>query len=375
MRTLFGQILQQLHLVAGESAIGSGRQIAQADRPEADSFQTHDLVSDSRHQPANFAVLPFVEHDFQIRTVADRLLQPCSFDMESPLVEVHAALQRCERFGGRDSLHMAQIKLGDTISRMRHAIGQLAVVGDEQQAFRLFVEPADRENPFAKLWEQVDDSRTPRRIMVRADHSARLVEREVDLALQLDLLAIEFNLLRIRIGPECDIGDDLAIDRDSAGRDVLFALPPSVDSRRRENLREPLRSELRRSGILVLGQSFARRRIVVAIELVTEVGGVLEGFGVFLLLRFRRTFAFRLRLELIPIVIRLSRDHLGCVAFVIVVVERLDVAGGEFVGLFVGKVIRGIVELAMFERLAFEFLSLFQRQRGFEFWIRFVEIV
>ncbi len=99
MCSLLGQILQQFHLVAGECSIGSSREIAQADRTEADSFQTHDLVANSRHQPANLAVLTFIEHDLQVRTVADRLFQPCPFDMESSLVEVHAALQRRERFG------------------------------------------------------------------------------------------------------------------------------------------------------------------------------------------------------------------------------------------------------------------------------------
>ncbi len=167
---------------------------------------------------------------------------------------------------------------------MRHTIGQLAVVGDQQQAFRFLVEPADCENPFAKLREQVDDARTSRRIVIRADNSSRLVERKVDLALQLNLFAVEFNLLGIRIGTERDVGDDLAIDADSARRDVLFALPPSVDARRREDLRKTLRSKLRCSGVLMLGQSFAGRRIVVAIKFVTEVGGVLKGFGVFLLL-------------------------------------------------------------------------------------------
>lgn len=168
---------------------------------------------------------------------------------------------------------MAQVKLGNAIPRVSHAVGQLAVVRDQQQAFGLFVEPADRENPFAKLREQINDSRTPRWIVIRADNPARLVEREVHLALQLDLLAVELNLLRIRIGTERDVGDDLAIDTDSASRDVLLALSPSVDARRRKNFREPLRSKLRRSGILVLGQPLARRRIVVAIaiELVGEV--------------------------------------------------------------------------------------------------------
>ena len=135
---------------------------------------------------------------------------------------------------------------------MRHAVREFAIIRNQQQAFRFFVEPADRENPFAKLRKQINDARTSRRIVIRADNSARLVEREVNFLLQLDLLAIEFNFLRIRIGPKRDIGDDFAIDGDSAGRHILFALPPRIDSGRRQNFREPLRSKLRRAGILML---------------------------------------------------------------------------------------------------------------------------
>lgn len=75
MCSLLGQILQQLQLVTGEGPISTGRQITQTDWPEADSFQTHDFVANACHQPANLTVLTLVEHDFQIRTVADRLLQ------------------------------------------------------------------------------------------------------------------------------------------------------------------------------------------------------------------------------------------------------------------------------------------------------------
>ena len=153
---------------------------------------------------------------------------------------------------------MAQVKLGDAISRVSHAVGEFAVIRDEQQAFRFFVEPADRENPFAELRKQINNARPSRRVVIRADHSARLVEREVDLLVQLDLLAVEFNLLRIRIGPKRDVGDDFAIHSDSTGRHVLFALPPRIDSRRRQNLGQSLRSKLRRPGILMLGRTLAR---------------------------------------------------------------------------------------------------------------------
>lgn len=97
-----------------------------------------------------------------------------------------------------------------------------------------------------------------------------------------------------------------------------------------------------------------------------------------LLLRLRRTFAFRLGLEFSSNVFRF-RDPLVARS---VVVECFNVAFGEFVfrlarfvGLFVGEVIRGVVKHAVLDRLGIEFLRVFQGQRGFEFWVWFLDVV
>ena len=144
---------------------------------------------------------------------------------------------------------MTDVKLRYAVTRVSHAIRQLAIVRDQQQAFGFFVEPTDRKDSLFELREQVDDSRLARRIEICAEDAARLVEHEIHFAMHLVLLAVEFNLLRVRIGSKRDVGDDLAIHGDSARGDELFALPPSINPRRRQNFRQSLRSKLRWPGV------------------------------------------------------------------------------------------------------------------------------
>ena len=72
------------------------------------------------------------------------------------------------------------VDLLDAVPRMREPVGQLAVVGDEDQPFARHVEPADAEGARRVGRQQVDDARPAGRIARRADHARRLVDGKVD---------------------------------------------------------------------------------------------------------------------------------------------------------------------------------------------------
>ena len=86
---------------------------------------------------------------------------------------------------------------------MRHALGELAVVGEDDQPLGIVVEPADRIEVAgdAGAATQIDDRRPPLRIRPRADDAARLVEQQIALArLRLEPAAVDADLVGVGIG-------------------------------------------------------------------------------------------------------------------------------------------------------------------------------
>ncbi len=85
-----------------------------------------------------------------------------------------ARRRRSSSPGGRRSLH--PVGLRHFVARVGEAVGQLAVVGEQQQAGRVGVEPADRVE--ARLALDQADHRRPRSGLLRGrDDAGRLVDR------------------------------------------------------------------------------------------------------------------------------------------------------------------------------------------------------
>ena len=78
-------------------------------------------------------------------------------------------------------------------------MGQLAVVGDENQAFAAFIESSDREQPQLAGGNQIDGPRPARRIGVGTQIPAGLVEHEITQRLLANRVAVDRNTLPMRI--------------------------------------------------------------------------------------------------------------------------------------------------------------------------------
>ena len=64
--------------------------------------------------------------------------------------------------------HDDAIRLAHSVTRMREPVGQVAVVGHQDQALAVQVEPADGEQPGVLRVDQIDDSSAARGIAIRA---------------------------------------------------------------------------------------------------------------------------------------------------------------------------------------------------------------
>ena len=63
-----------------------------------------------------------------------------------PSSRSHPQAQPAQRPGGGDAVHLGEVLLLDPEGGMGEALGQLAVVGEEQQALGVGVEAPDRED-------------------------------------------------------------------------------------------------------------------------------------------------------------------------------------------------------------------------------------
>ncbi len=130
----------------------------------------------------------------------------------------------------------------DAVARMEHALGPVAVVGEQQQALGIAIESAHRIEPrgFAtKLRRnEVEDGFACVRVADRARHAGRLGHHQVDAFLARRCSPD----VRPRRATSCagstgwpTVGDH-PVHRDATGRDHLLGLAPRGDARVGERL-------------------------------------------------------------------------------------------------------------------------------------------
>ena len=110
-----------------------------------------------RRHAAHLAVLAFAQRELEprrrnLRAVADRRIarpqirglvdEPRAGGLRDEVAEVDAVAQRGERGLGRRAFDLRPIDLRELVARVRDARLQRAVVGQQQQAFAVGVEPA-----------------------------------------------------------------------------------------------------------------------------------------------------------------------------------------------------------------------------------------
>src|SRR5579864_3649725 len=137
-----------------EQAIAAGLEPAELQRPERRPAQRDDLVADLLQHPADLPVASLADHDSQLGAPRIAAAGGDSKHLDlggrgDSVVELHARAQRLEvSRAGRAGDHR-DVPLGDLVTRMGQAEGQLAVIRQEQEPRAVRVEPADREQAVA----------------------------------------------------------------------------------------------------------------------------------------------------------------------------------------------------------------------------------
>ena len=94
------------------------------------------------------------------------------------VVETHARAQRAQRLvAQRRPAELRTVCLGNLKARIGQAVGQLSVVGEQQQPRAVDVQPADRVKTQPSRRNEFDDSAARVRVARRGHHADGLVER------------------------------------------------------------------------------------------------------------------------------------------------------------------------------------------------------
>lgn len=203
----------------------------QAQRSHLHAAQLLHGVTERQQHAADLAVAPLEQLH-----VEDRLLAVPRDHVEATRLglaagaslavgEEDAALEALDVIVGELPRHGDLVALVHLVARMREPVGELAVVGHEQQARRIHVEPTDRVEPQAAgMVDEVDRARATLGIAVGADHALGLEEQHVRHArVAAHAAAVGDDLVLDRVDPRGQAGDDGAVHLDEALGDHLLA--------------------------------------------------------------------------------------------------------------------------------------------------------
>ncbi len=107
------------------------------------------------------------------------------------------------------------ILLLDLIPRMGEPLGEIAIVGEKNEAFGLRVKTANVEEPGKCFGQKIEDGIAGVHILSRRDETRRLMQQNGEQWFGMNKLAIHFHVVaRTRLCAE--VRADLAVDGDTA---------------------------------------------------------------------------------------------------------------------------------------------------------------
>ena len=132
---------------------------------------------------------------------------------------------------GHHAAGLDHVRLGDAAARVEQAVGEVAVVGDQEDAAGGEVEPAHRVEAGAGAVQQAHHRGATLGIGEGGDHAAGLVEHQVARGLGDEAAAVDLDDVDAQVGPGTQLADHLAVHADAPGQDELLAGAPRGDAR------------------------------------------------------------------------------------------------------------------------------------------------
>src|SRR5438309_4455758 len=156
------------------------------------------------------------------------------------VLQTHPRPQPLELSRSGHAVHLRQIGPPHPEAGVHDRERESAVVGDDQGALDVVVQPPDRVDALRDVLEIRLDGRPVLRIAQGGDAARRLVENVVDLVLRLaDGAAVHLDEILLDVRFAAELADHLPVDADVPGLDQLLRLASRGDAGVGEDLLQP----------------------------------------------------------------------------------------------------------------------------------------
>jgi len=214
--------LEELHeFTWGQVSPGTGGDSLHPEWTEPYPTKIDDCDADRIHHLANDMVKALMEHDLDDDALAGFAHQARFVRDHLAILDQHPIVKAGKLEIGRPTVGDDVVLLGQVISWMHDPVGDISVVGQQQQTLRLTVKTADRVDSLRHI-DQVHDGPALPLVLHRRDEPARLVEHDESWALLAEHLAIDPDLILRGIDLGSHLGHGAAIDRHPPGPDHRF---------------------------------------------------------------------------------------------------------------------------------------------------------
>ncbi|SIN71420.1 hypothetical protein SAMN05444166_0354 [Singulisphaera sp. GP187] len=237
--------MEHLDFILRERAIFAECEALERDGADRDPGQGHDLVPELRQHPAHLAILPFGEDDLEDRRLPLLADHANASGADLAFRQPDSVDQLVEHLAFGASGHDNAVELLDAELGVRQLIGELAVVGQENQPRAHLVEAADGIDALGHLGKDVDHPGAAGRVVIGGDVPLGLGDRVIDHPLEMDGLTVDgdLGLPRVHLGSE--LFDDLTVNRHPPLADDILAGASRADSGVRENFLQSLHTRRR----------------------------------------------------------------------------------------------------------------------------------
>src|SRR5690625_4725242 len=203
---------------------GTGPERAEPDVAELRAHQPRHRVAHVLEHPPHDPVAALVQLDLHQRGRGQGLQHGEAVRAGRAVLQRDAAAQVLGQGAGHLPLDGGDVGLGDLVGGVGEAVGELAVVRQQQQPLGLLVQASDVEEPLGPVGDVLGQGGPPLRVAHGGDHAGRLVERHGELGLvQLQPYAVDVDDGGDRVHPGAQLTDDDAVDGHPPGGDEALA--------------------------------------------------------------------------------------------------------------------------------------------------------
>jgi len=201
--------------------VGPFRQAVQFQPADADTGQACDLVTEVVEHHADLTLEPHLEND--MRPIV--AVHPRTFSTGETLFSHHALDELRHHVWIQRLIDDHFVFFFSTLARVNDPVGKIAAIGQQNQAFAFFVEPADMVQILILQRQQIVNRHAVLFVPTGAQVAFRLVQNENDRRLCTYRRAIDDHLV-LGLYLRGKLGDDVPVDgHTSAEDDFLRATP------------------------------------------------------------------------------------------------------------------------------------------------------